>query len=214
MLDWFSFLAGQGVLAAEDDALPDALAGLPDLPWLWLGTAAGQPPERRRTPLVLRREADGWTGDLRCGARLPLPTESLGAVVVQHAFDADADLAPWLAECTRVLAPGGTLWIAALNPWSPYRVHWARTGLRARDPGLWQAALVRAGLARPAMHLHWLGPRWRHGHGEAGVGALDRLRAAFALTAIKRVAAPLRPHPVRRLRLAPTRVGLPHASRR
>lgn len=213
MLAWFSLLPGQGVLAAEDDVLPDALAPLPDLPWLWLGTAAGRPPPRRRRPLALRRAGAGWNGDLRCEARLPLATESLGAVVVQHAFDADRALDPWLAECARVLAPGGTLWIAALNPWSPYRGHWARTGLRARDPGLWQAALVRAGLVRPAMHLQWMGPRWRLGHGEAGVGALDRLRAAFAITVVKRVAMPSRPQPVRRLRLAATRGGWPHATR-
>lgn len=212
-LAWFSSLPGQGIVAAEQDVLPDVVAPLPDLPWLWLGPGVGQPPVRRHRAVALHRAASGWRGDVLCDGALPIASECLGAVLVQHALDADARLQPWLAECARVLAPGGTLWIAALNPWSPFRGHWARTGLHARDPGHWQAALVRAGFVRPAMHLHWMGPRWRSGHGEAGVGALDRLRAAFALSVVKRATSPMRIRPARRLRLAPTRAGLPLAGR-
>lgn len=204
-LDWFGSLAGQGVVAAEESAAIQALDGGPDLPWLWLGNPGAAPPNRRRRPLVLRREGDGWTGDVHCGLRLPLPRDVLGAVVLQHALDADVDLDAVLGECERVLVPGGTLWIAALNPWTPYRVRWLGSGLIARDPGQWQRALARSGFTSDAIRVQWLGPHWRGGHGEAGVGMVDRLRAAFAITVIKRVHAPIPRGRVRQWRLNPAR---------
>lgn len=213
-LGWFSSLAGQGVLAAEDNARDEALAGLPELPWLWLGTASGTPPARSRRGLALRRDADGWSGDVRCGPELPLPRDTVGAIVLQHALDAEPALDATLAECERVLVPGGTLWIAALNPWTPYRGRWARSGLIARDPGHWQAALARGGFATDAIRLQWLGPHWRIEHGETGVGMVDRLRAAFAITVVKRVLAPIRPKALRRFRLQATRQRLPGAHAR
>ena len=42
------------------------------------------------------------------------------------------------------------------------------------------------------MRLQWLGPLWRVAHGEAGVGAADRLRAGIALAISKRVHAAIR----------------------
>lgn len=190
-LSWFGSLAGQGVLAAEESAAIQALDGAPDLPWLWLGLADSAPPPRRRRPLVLRRAGPGWIGDVRCSLPLPLPRDVLGAVVLQHALDADSDLEAALAECERVLVPGGTLWIAGLNAWTPYRARWTGSGLVARHPGQWQRALARSGFATDAIRVQWLGPHWRGSHGDAGVGMVDRLRAAFAITVIKRVHAPI-----------------------
>lgn len=173
----------------------------PPLPWAWLGVAGAPPPEvSARRCLLLRREGRGFSGTVRCGLPLPIANESLGAVLLQHLLDDGVAAGALLGECERVLAPGGTLWLATLNPWSPYRARWMGTGLRARAPGHWQAALRRAGFALDSVSLQWLGPHWRPAHGEAGIGAADRLRAGMALTVSKRVYAAIPPKPLRALR--------------
>ena len=213
-LGWFTTLAGQGVLAAEESAAIQALEGGPDLPWLWLGVPGIAPPARRRQPLVLHRDGDGWRGDVHCDLRLPVARDAVGAIMLQHALDADGDLRTVLGECERVLVPGGTLWIATLNPWTPYRARWLGTGLDARDPGQWQRALARSGFATDAIRVQWLGPYWRGGHGEAGVGVVDRVRAAFAITVIKRVAAPIARVRARQWSLRPAHGALPRSHAR
>lgn len=198
-LDWFASQAGQGLLAAEASAVQRVLAGCPALPWAWLGAAAATPPSVAGRGLLLRRDRRCWDGALRCGLPLPLASETFGAVLLQHVLDDAFDADALLGECARVLAPGGTLWLAALNPWTPYRARWAGSGLRARDPGRWQAALRRAGFSVDSISLQWLGPHWRVGHGDAGVGATDRLRAGLALTVSKRVWAAIPPARLRKL---------------
>ncbi|RPE81232.1 methyltransferase domain-containing protein [Vulcaniibacterium tengchongense] len=197
-LAWYASEAGQGVLAVEERAMARVLAGCPALPWLWLGVPGAVAPEAtvRRGVRLCRTPGGLFDGTVRCGLPLPLASESMCAVLLQHALDDTAAIGPLLDECARVLAPGGVLWLAALNPWSPYRARWARSGLRARDPGRWQAALRRAGFAVDTVGVQWLGPHWRVAHGEVGIGAADRLRAGIALTVSKRVHAPIPPTPV------------------
>lgn len=200
-LGWFGTQAGQGLLAVEGIAMARVLAIGPALPWAWLGVAAAAPPEvPGRRGLLLRREGAGFTGSVRCALPLPLASESLGAVLLQHLLDDGVSADALLSECERVLAANGTLWLATLNPWSSYRPRWLGTGLRAHLPGHWQAALRRAGFALDSVSLQWLGPRWHPGHGEAGIGAADRLRAGIALTVSKRVYAAIPPKPLRNLR--------------
>lgn len=200
-LAWYASEAGQGVLAVEERTMARVLTGRPALPWLWLGVPGAVAPEAAiRRGLRLCRDADEFGGALRCALPLPLASESVGVVLLQHALDDTVAIDPLLDECARILVPGGVLWLAALNPWSPYRVRWARTGLRARDPGRWQGALRRVGFAVDSVSLQWLGPHWRVAHGEAGIGAADRLRAAIALTVSKRVHALVPPTPLRKLR--------------
>ncbi|HZH43212.1 MAG TPA: methyltransferase domain-containing protein, partial [Lysobacter sp.] len=133
-LDWFGGEAGQGLLAAEDGVRARLLAAAPAMPWLWVGVDGAPPPtaEGPARGVVLRRAGAGFGGQLRCGVPLPFGRESFGLVLVQHALDDGMPAYELLTECERVLAPGGTLWLAALNPWSAYRLHWARSGLRAR----------------------------------------------------------------------------------
>lgn len=201
VLGWFGTPAGQGLLAVEGGAMARVLTIGPALPWGWLGVAAAAPPQViGRYGVLLRPEGHGFTGTVRCGLRFPIASESLGAVVVQHLFDDGVVADSLLGECERVLAPGGTLWLAALNPWSPYRARWLGTGLHARYPGHWQRALRRAGFALGSVSVQWLGPRWRPAHGDAGIGAADRLRAGIALTVSKHVYAAIPPHPLRNLR--------------
>jgi hypothetical protein len=202
-LDWFAGAAGQGLVAVESSAVARILAGCPALPWVWIGAPAIPAPPAGRRGLLLRRGAGGLLGDLRCRLPLPLASETFGAVLLQHALDDDGDVPAMLGECARILVPGGTLWLAALNPWTPYRARWARTGLHARDPGTWQSQLRRAGFATNSVRLQWLGPHWRAGHGEAGVGARDRLRAGIALSVSKRAYGAIPGAVLRRLRWQP-----------
>jgi SAM-dependent methyltransferase len=199
-LDWFGSEAGQGLLAAEAGAVQRVLAACPALPWLWLGAPAASPPLAAGRGVMLRGDHRQWGGAVRCGLPLPLASETFGAVLLQHVLDDGLDTDDLLGECARVLAPGGTLWLAALNFWAPYRARWARSGLRTRDPGRWQAALRRAGFAGDSISMQWLGPHWRVGHGDAGVGATDRFRAGLALTVNKRVWAAIPPARLHRLR--------------
>jgi len=198
-LDWFGSEAGLGLLTAETSAVQRVLAGCPALPWAWLGAPAASPPPVVGRSLLLKRDGYCWDGAVRCGLPLPLASETFGAVLLQHALDDGIEAGSLLGECARVLAPGGTLWLSALNPWTPYRARWARSGLHARDPGRWQAALRRAGFAADSISMQWLGPHWRVGHGDAGVGATDRLRAGLALTVSKRVWAAIPPARLHRL---------------
>lgn len=215
-LAWFGSTAGQGLLAVESAAMARVLAGIPALPWCWLGVPGTVPPETARgRGVLLRRDGSHldevrFGGAMRCGLPLPLANESFGAVLLQHALDDGADAEELLGECERILAPGGTLWLAALNAWSPYRVRWARTGLRARVTGAWQASLRRAGFALDSVNLQWLGPRWRMDHGDVGVGMNDWLRAGIALSVSKRVHAlipPARKHSFRLQGAAHSRVS-------
>ena len=211
-MDWFASTAGQGLLTVEQASMARVLAGTPALPWCWISVPGAVPPENRRNRgVLLRREGGRFGGDARCALPLPLANESFGAVLLQHALDdafhlahrdeaPDADLL--LGECERILAPGGVLWLAALNPWSPYRARWARTGLRASVTGLWQARLRRAGFALDSVSLQWLGPRWQMDQGDIGVGMHDWLRAGVALSVSKRVRGLIPPARLRRLRLS------------
>jgi len=219
-LAWFSSAAGQGLLAVEAAAMTRVLAGCPAMPWAWMGVAGAVPPEtaggrgvsmRRKTPARPGHAAYnpgpshplGFDGALRCALPLPLANESFGAVLLQHALDDAFAPDELLGECERILAPGGILWLAALNPWSPYRMRWARSGLHARATGSWQASLRRAGFALDSVSLQWLGPHWRVGQGDVGVGMADWLRAGIALSVCKRVHALIPPTPLRNLRWQP-----------
>ncbi len=199
-LDWFASQAGQGVLATESAAVARVLSGCPALPWAWVGVGSALPPPGGRRGVLLRREELDWVGSVRCRLPLPLASEAFGAVLLQHVLDEGCDQAALLEECARVLAPGGTLWMATLNPWSPYRARWAGRGLHARDPGRWQRMLRRAGFAGGSIRLQWLGPHWHIRHGQAGVAVIDRFRASIAITVSKRAPAIIPPTPLRQLR--------------
>ncbi|MGV8941275.1 MAG: class I SAM-dependent methyltransferase [Lysobacter sp.] len=199
-LDWFASPAGQGVLATEAAAVARVLSGCPALPWAWLGVGSALPPPGGRRGVLLHREGVELVGSVRCRLPLPMASETFGAVLVQHVLDEGRDQAALLEECARVLTPGGTLWLATLNPWSPYRARWTGRGLHARDPGRWQRMLRRAGFAGGSIRLQWLGPHWHPGHGEAGVAVIDRFRASIAITVSKRAPAMIPPTPLRQLR--------------
>jgi len=202
--DWFATPAGQMLLSSETDALRQCLGTRLGLPWLWLSPAPAARPVLEGRGLHLVRTGPGhWGGDAICALPLPLPSEVFGSIVLQHVLRLDApDLRAELSEFTRLLAPGGRLWLFALNPLSPYRWHWRGSRLNASEPGSWRRRLRQAGLAADTVS-RGLGPSWRplveHSQ-QTSAG----LRAAYLLSADKRQW-PLTPIRQRQRRALPQR---------
>lgn len=180
---WFDTVPGRAVLDSESERVRAALGERPGHPWLWLSPV----PQGVDVPgygLKLHAGREGWQGAARCALPLPLPSESVATVVIQHVAPAGHRSRPLLAECARVLIPGGHCWLFALNPLSPYRWRWSGTGLTASEPMPWRWRLREAGLI-PDPVSQGLGPRWRMDSQEAPQHGLG-LRAAYLLRAEKR----------------------------
>ena len=194
-LAWFDTHNGQAVLAAEGTLLRQILLSRPaQQPWLWIAATAQDAGHGLPLPprsLLLHRQGRQLAGSLRCGLPLPLPSESVGNLILQHAVD-DGDHA-LLEECVRVLVPGGRLWLFTLNPFSPYRLRWRGTTLVPRAPGFWQARLRCLGLTGAPTTC--LGPLWRP---DAPASSPGRLRATCLLEGEKRSAALIPPAAVKR----------------
>jgi SAM-dependent methyltransferase len=199
-LCWFDTPAGRPLLQAERPVMEAAMIARPALqPWLWVGPMLSMPQDPATFPprsLVLGRSGARFAGSLRCGLPLPLPNESVGNVILQHALDGSDD--GLLEECERVLEPGGRLWLFTLNAWSPYRARWRRNGLVVRDVPAWQKSLRALGLQPCGREVDHLGPVWRPSADTTHSAVPDRLRAACLLEAEKRTAAIIPPAPVKR----------------
>lgn len=184
------------MLEAEYPGIVSGLRSRPVQPWLWVGPdqpAAGRP-ELAARGIRLRPGAAGrFEGDLRCGLPLPLAAESVQSIVLQHVPLPDAE--QLLAECERILMPGGRLWLYALNPFSPYRVRWHRQGLRVLQPLRWRMLVQASGL-RCLGQAGYVGAAWRvePGPGDDNAGSAP-WRAVCVLEAEKRVVAPIGPIP-------------------
>ena len=180
---WFGSDAGQALLESERPAIHRALAERPAQSWLWLGQVA-QDDEIAGRGLHLATCHGQFIGAVTCALPLPLASESVGVVVLQHVARSPTQGRGVFEECARILVPGGRLWLFALNPLAPYRWRWRGTGLRASEPVSWRRGLRAAGLA-PELVSHGLGPSWqvRVAHEvQNGPG----LRAAYAIRAEKR----------------------------
>ncbi|WP_305805586.1 class I SAM-dependent methyltransferase [Stenotrophomonas sp. YIM B06876] len=170
----------------EHHHLREQLHRLPSQPWLWLSPTTGWTPSPLPAGRGVRLHAtagNGFQGDLRCRLPLPMPGEAVNAIVIQHADR--ADLAALIAECSRLLMPGGRLWMTQLNSCSPYRVRWQRHGLRPASLLRCRSLLQREGLL--CGPVRYLGPLWGERAGATG-SALPSLRAVCVLEAEKRVA--------------------------
>ncbi|MCY7354449.1 MAG: class I SAM-dependent methyltransferase [Lysobacter sp.] len=196
---WFSGMAGQAVLESEVPTLIQAFAERPGPPWLWL-SAEPQALVAPTAGVALRTDGQGFSGVLRCGTALPLASEAVGTVVLQHVVEGGLAWPELLEECARVLLPGGRLWVFALNPLSPYRRHWLGSSIRVIEPVTWRRRLRIHGL-QPEPVSQGIGPRWRVAPApELQIGA--GVRAAYLLRAEKR-AIPLTPIRQRAVRWAP-----------
>ncbi|MCA0393987.1 MAG: class I SAM-dependent methyltransferase [Proteobacteria bacterium] len=200
--DWFLAPAGRAVLASEEALVVQALGDRPGLPWLWCGPAAGEDlaGDYGRGVRLVPAEA-GWAGQLACALPLPLPSESFGAVVLQHVARPAGAFGPaLLEEASRLLVPGGRLWLFVLNPLAPYRWRWRGSGITTSEPLVWRRRLRAVGLV-PDPVSQGLGPNWSvrvSAQPQQGPG----LRAAYLLRAEKR-SVPLTPVRRRALQLAP-----------
>jgi SAM-dependent methyltransferase len=204
-MQWFLLPAGQAVLDSEHVVVADALAAHPvvGLPWLWLApTLTAEFPQGRG--LRLSVSGQGWEGAIRCRLPMPLASESLGAVVLQHVLGNDLSQASGLIEeCARLLVPGGRLAIIELNPMSPYRLRWVGCGLPSHDPSTWRRILQEAGMS-PEPSAQGVGPQWSPTASpslQSGPG----VRAAYLQRAEKRTI-PMTPMRLRKPVALPNRV--------
>lgn len=195
-LDWFSGPRGRALLQAEEAVISGALVARPaQQSWLWLAPIPAEDQALQPPPFSLRlhREGAGFAGSVRCSLPLPLPSEGIGNIILQHVLDCPFE--GLLEECVRVLEPGGRLWLFALNPWSPYRARWAFSGMDAHGAFGWQQRLGRLGLQPCAAGTSFLGPAWQRGNG-VDASTLDRLRAVCLQQVEKRTTALIPPAPV------------------
>ncbi|MEO5566572.1 MAG: methyltransferase domain-containing protein [Luteimonas sp.] len=200
---WFATAPGRALLDSECDSVRAALDERPGQSWLWLSPPIGQSSAddiAHGPGLHLQSVPDGWAGSVRCNLPLPLASESVAVVVVQHVACNPARRDALVRECARVLLPGGRLTLYCLNPLSPWRWRWATSGLGASEPMPWRRQLRVAGLA-PESVSQGLGPRWGM-EPDAGLQHGPGLRAAWRLQADKR-SLPLTPLRSR----APLRIG-------
>jgi SAM-dependent methyltransferase len=196
--DWFGSEAGQAILGSEEDVVLHALGDRPGLPWLWLGPLPRALPDGTGRGLYLHPDGEGrWSGPVACGLPLPLPSESFGAVVLQHVARPSGECgAPLLEEAARLLVNGGRLSLLVLNPLAPFRWRWRGSGFSASEPLSWRRRLREAGLV-PEPVSQGLVPAWSLQASplpQQGPG----LRAAYLLRAEKR-AIPLTPVRQRRV---------------
>jgi SAM-dependent methyltransferase len=193
-LDWFGSERALPVLSAEAERVAALLGPAAPQPWLWLAPQAVPTPEKLPRCLFLHGHQTGFAGPIRCALPFPLPTEAFGTIVLQHVHESGMDGV--LVECARLLEPGGRLWLISLNPWSPYRARWRRSGLHVREAHRWQAELEEGGLTVLGGRRRF-GPVWR-AHNQAAGHTPPRLRAVTLLEAEKRVAALIPPKKIPR----------------
>jgi len=189
---WFDTEPAHALCRLESERLRSLLAERPVNPWLWVAPTPGWL-ERIELPgrgLRLFRDGAAYAGDVHCGLPLPLPDESVNAIILQHVTARDAE--QLIGDCARVLMPGGRLWLSTLNPFSPYRRQWRHHGLVVRSPQRLRHTLTQAGLS--CEDLQYLGPMWRDR--SPARRDLAPLRAACLFTAEKRTLALPGPTPV------------------
>jgi len=190
---WFDSEPAEALRVLERQLLLPQLSLLPTRPWLWIAPSAAWLADAQLggRGLRLHRQGSGYAGDTRCALPLPLPNESVNAIVLQHVTVGDAD--HLLDECERVLMPGGHLWLTSLNPFSPFRTRWRQHGLVVRTPQRIRQLLERHGLE--CEDMRYLGPMWQ-GAGSRRRGGWAPLRAACLFHAEKRTLALPGPTPL------------------
>lgn len=174
------------------------LLHIPNVPiaaTLWISADAQWTAQHAPSPLLTRLHPDSGqlSGDLVCEpSQLPFERDSLQTIVVQHAADAMADLAPMLGELCRVLEPGGQLFWFGLNPLSAWASwsHWHEGPTPSLHPRWMREVdrlLMRHGVdAIDSRYLGGLWPRSQIANEARRVGVLDGLRGVWMLAARKR----------------------------
>ncbi len=192
---WFDGREGQWLLAAQRRWLAARLEGRPAQAWLWIAPVPVPGPVLpSRRGLHLHPAGGAYAGSVQCALPLPLPSDCLGDIILQHPVQPGLD--ELLEECCRALVGGGRLWLCVPNPWSPFRWRGAGAPWAFTSPGQWQRRLARAGFS--CMEPRFIGPRWRLRDPAGADGqSVFCLRASCVIEAEKRVAAPVSPTSVR-----------------
>lgn len=140
LTDWFATPQGARLAREETVLLAEAVRRFHGDTLLWLGCHE-EVARTVRGCMVRNRfygseTSVGGMDDLapmRCSpAALPLPNNSVDAMVLHHALEGSRDARSGLREAARVLAPGGRLVICAFNPLSVWGLRRAYAGV-ARD---------------------------------------------------------------------------------
>lgn len=183
--DWFDTDAALALAAAQSPLLLRCLASRPHQPMLWLGPGAGWPAPRPQIARLLALHGDGrrYAGDLCATLPLPLANASIGTLVLQHPPAPHA--AALLADCQRLLLPGGVVLLVVGRRVCTSRVLHPGLPLWAAPAGGWRGLLADNGLQLRAVH------RFDPGLPLSG--------ACVVLEAEKRTLAPIGPRPIRRL---------------
>jgi len=194
---WFATAQVQVLRQAEHTCLHEQLRPFPTQPWLWLAPESSWLPDPlpsgRGIALYRATEGVGWCGDIRCALPLPLPSQALNAIVLEHVVASELEAV--LAECARLLMPGGRVWLSMLNRFSPYRSHWQRREIRSLSLARCRNALQREGLYVRA--VHHCGPLIGDQTSPPRLAWLKRLRAVCIVEAEKRRSAFIGPQVVK-----------------
>lgn len=120
---WFTTPLGQALIETEQQAIDDAMQCLFGYHLLQLGISGqidltGSSLISHRFIIHPRAEANSRLGAIADFNRLPLPTETLDAVLLHHVLDFSQSPHHLLREATRVLIPRGHIIIVGFNPGS------------------------------------------------------------------------------------------------
>lgn len=180
---WFSVELAAQTQELEASWLRNALYRPATLPGLALSVLA---PDRSGAIWLRLQDADRFDGAVCAAADvLPFCDASFNLVLLQHAHEFCLDPGSLIADCARLLAPGGRLLISGFNPfaWSRWR-RWRR-GL-AQSPALRAAGRLRRELQQLGLscdQVRYL--RWPTSTFERHV-PLRQMHAIYLLEASKR----------------------------
>lgn len=147
---WFAAPLAQRLLREELRQTTPMLTSCYGQTGLYLRAAENAPPDLSgnmlQNVLRLHRAATSLGGDLSCDEfELPLLRESVDLVYLLHAVETCAQPQQLLLEIERVLTPEGNLMLVALNPYSLWRLRWARSDLAALGAGTCRSMLRDTG---------------------------------------------------------------------
>lgn len=197
---WFQTPEARSVLVSGWPHLAAVCDTRPNMPVVCV-SVMGKPGAFSALPLPSKVWLSAWNGgyggDAHCTHPWPLPSESIGTLVLHHVTDTGIDRDALLEDCYRVLLPGGQLFVFALNPLSPVRRWWWRHRMRAAEPSSLRLALRRQGFHCDTSTMGF-GPVWRDA-ADATSSRGAGTRAAYLLHAEKRTIplTPLRAKPAR-----------------
>lgn len=143
---WFQSPQGEAVLRAEKEAIHTALEKLFGYHILQLGfseehSLIEQSPVGHKIIFSPNFRA-GSTRAVASNEELPLSSDSIDVVVIHHALDFAANSHRVLREATRVLRPGGHMFIVGFNPYS----YWGFWKLFKRKKNIpWRGKFISKG---------------------------------------------------------------------